>query len=479
MTTDASDTTARDTGSDTAAAGGGATISFLEGNFAPVTEEVTECDLPVTGTIPPELTGRLVRIGPNPVTPPDRGAYHWFVGNGMVHGLRLRDGRAEGYSNRWVRDSTVSATLGEEPIPGPRHGMGDVVNTHVIGVAGRTFACVEAGALPIELTDDLASLARTDFDGTLGGGFSAHTHRDPATGNLHAVTYYWEWDHIRHVVVGPDARVRRELKVPVEGGPMVHDCAITERFVVLFDLPCTFSLDAVAQGARLPYRWNPDHPARVGLLPLGGDADEVRWFDAPSCYVFHTLNAYDVVADGGPGGDPGRDTVVVDLVRHPRMFANVLNGPWEGTPTLERWTFDLAAGTLRTDPLDDRGQEFPRIDERRTGRRHRYGYAAEFSDGHGIGVGHGGAIKHDLDGRTAERHDYGSARVTLEPVFVPRDDAAAEDDGWVLSYVYDAATDRSDVVVLHAQDFAGDPVATVHLPVRVPFGFHGSWLPDT
>jgi carotenoid cleavage dioxygenase-like enzyme len=421
-----------------------ATLSFLDGNFAPVTEEVTSYDLPVTGTVPPELVGRLVRIGPNPTTPADPATYHWFLGDGMVHGVRLRDGRAEWYRNRWVRDEST-------------------VNTHVIGVDGRTLAVVEAGNLPVELTDELETVGRCDFGGTLDGGFSAHTHRDPATGDLHAVTYHWSWDHIRHVVVGPDARVRREERVPVAGGPMVHDCAITERYVVLFDLPVTFSLDTAAEGAPFPYRWNPEHPARVGLLPLDGPAADVRWFDAPECYVFHSLNAYDA-----------GDQVVIDLVRHPRMFATVVNGPGEGTPTLERWALDLARGALAAEQLDDRGQEFPRIDERRTGQPYRYGYTA----GLGAGVEHGPAFKHDLAAGTCEVHDYGDGRVTLEPLFVARTDDGAEDDGWVMSYVYDATTDRSDVVILDAGDFPGDPVATIHLPVRVPFGFHGSWLPD-
>jgi carotenoid cleavage dioxygenase len=248
---------------------------------------------------------------------------------------------------------------------------------------------------------------------------------------------------------------------------MVHDCAITGRYVVLYDLPVTFNMEAAAEGASLPYRWNPDHPPRVGLLPLDGPADAVRWFDAPSCFVFHTLNAYDVT-------DGGRDQVVIDLVRHPRMFATLLNGPYEGLPSLERWTIDLDAGKVTTDVLDDRGQEFPRIDERLTGRPHRYGYAAAF----GQGIEHGPALKHDLAAGTREEHHYGDGRVTLEPVFVPRSASAAEDDGWVMSYVYDATTDRSDIVILDAGDFAGEPVATVHLPVRVPFGFHGSWLPD-
>ncbi|HET6967567.1 MAG TPA: carotenoid oxygenase family protein, partial [Ornithinibacter sp.] len=230
------------------------TVSFLDGNFAPVSEEVTAVDLEVTGSLPPELEGRLVRIGPNPRSAPDPATYHWVLGDGMVHGVRLRGGRAEWYRNRWVRGD-------------------DVVNTHVIGVGDRTFALVEAGSRPVELTDELETVGSCAFDGTLDGAYSAHPHRDPVTGDLHAVTYNWAWDHLRHVVVGPDARVRRELRIPVPDGPMVHDCAITERHLVVFDLPVTFSMEAAGQGARFPYRWNPDHPPRVGLLPLDGAAD--------------------------------------------------------------------------------------------------------------------------------------------------------------------------------------------------------------
>jgi carotenoid cleavage dioxygenase len=381
----------------------------------------------------------------------------------MVHGLRLRDGRAEWYRNRFVRDAEVAAAQGQPPLAGDRDGD-TVVNTHVIGHAGRTFALVEAGSRPIELSYELDSVERCDFDGTLDGGLSAHTKLDPATGDLHTVTYHWAWDHIRHVVIGPDGQVRRELHVPVADGPMVHDCAITERYVLLFDLPVTFSLDDAMAGAQLPYRWNPDHPPRVGVLPLAGAAEDVRWYEAPSCYVFHPLNAYDL-DDGG---------VVVDLVRHPRMFDTVLNGPDEGLPQLERWSLPAGGSAVRAEQLDDLPQEFPRHDERLTGRRHRYGYGAVVAPH----VTHGPTVKHDLDAGTREVHDYGPGRLSLEPVFVPRSADAAEDDGWVLSYVYDASTDRSDVVVLNAQDFAGDPVATVHLPGRVPFGFHGSWVAD-
>lgn len=437
---------------------------YLEGNFAPVAEEVTAFDLPVDGVIPPELNGRFLRIGPNPVLPEDPATYHWFTGTGMVHGVRLRDGSAEWYRNRFVVDGNVSQARGRPEAPGPRRGPFDGANTNVIGHAGKTFAIVEAGAVPVELSYELETICRTDFGGTLPAGFTAHPKVDPDTGDLHAVAYYWEWQHLQYVHVGADGAVKKTVDVPVPGSPMAHDCAITERYVVLFDLPVTFSLDAVMAGARLPYQWTPDYGARVGLLPRDGGADDVRWFDVDLCYVFHPLNAYDL-----PGGE-----VVLDVVRHPSMFATELLGPNEGVPTLERWTIDPLAGKVREERIDDRGQEFPRHDERLIGKPHRYAYTANF----GPGVEHGPLLKHDLVAGTTETHEYGTGRVTLEAVFVPRADGATEDDGYVMSYVYDATSDSSDVVVLSAQDFTGDPLATIRLPQRVPFGFHGNWVPD-
>lgn len=440
--------------------------AYLSGNFAPVDEQ-TSLDLPVTGRIPEALEGRLLRIGPNPVEPPDPALHHWFTGNGMVHGVRLRGGRAEWYRNRYVRDDQVVRVLGGPPVPGPRpeNELGDgLANTNVIAHAGRTFAIVEAGNLPVELSDELETVGRSDFDGTLPGGFTAHPKRDPASGELHAAVYSPFQDHVSHVVVGADGRVRRAVDVPVAGKPMVHDCAITERWFLILDLPVTFDPSLLEQGHPLPYRWNPDHGARVGLLPREGSAEEVVWCEVGHCYVFHPLNAYDL-----PDG-----RVVLDVVRHPRMFDRDLNGPNEGAPTLDRWTLDPRTGRATEERLDERGQEFPRHDERVLGRPYRYGYAAEFGDG----LRFGALIKHDLRDGKSELHDEGPGRVFLEPVFVPRSEDAAEDDGWVMAYLYDGGTDRSDVVILHAQDFTAAPVATIHLPQRVPFGFHGNWVPD-
>ncbi len=443
------------------------TNPYLAGNFAPLSEEITAFDLDVTGTIPEGLTGRLLRIGPNPVEPPDPTTYHWFTGSGMAHGLRLRDGKAEWYRNRFVRSDGVAAAKGWPTTPGPRHGMGDgTANTNVIGLAGTTYAIVEAGGLPVELTYELETVTMSNFGDTLPGSFTAHPKCDPETGELHAVVYYWEWDYVQYVVVGVDGRVRKAVNVPVPGKPMLHDCAITQSQVLVFDLPVTFDLDRALSGVQtLPYTWNPDYGARVGLLPRdAGDGSATVWCEVDLCFVYHPLNAYDL----------GDGRVVCDVVKHPRMFDEDRNGPNEGSPSLWRWTLDPAAGRVHEELLDDRGQEFPRHDERLVGRQHRYGYGAAFGDN----VEHGPALKHDLDKRTTEVHHYGPGRVTLEPVFVPASADAAEDDGYVMSYVYDATTDRSDVVILHAQDFTGAPIATIHLPQRVPFGFHGNWVPD-
>ena len=450
---------------------------FLAGAFAPVDEEVTAYDLPVSGTLPAALDGWYLRNGPNPLGFEDPAAHHWFLGDGMVHGVRLRDGRAAWYRNRWVRSRRAAQRLGEQP---PDSGVVDEfdfgANTHVIGHAGRLLALVEGGPRPYELTPDLETVGPCDLDGGLADGFAAHTKRDPATGELHAVTYdLRRADEVAHVVVDREGRVVRRQPVAVTDGPMMHDFALTERYVVLYDLPVTFSADAPA--GSYPYAWNPDHPARIGLLPRTGSASQIRWFDVEPCWVFHTVNAYE---DG--------ESVVVDVCRYPRMF-DVSAFRSAAPPSLDRWRLHVASGRATHERLHDRAQEFPRIDERRTAARHRFAYTMTAGEVELFGVdgdledlddrAFGNAvIKHDLATGATQVHDFGRHAAVGEPVFVPAADDAAEDDGWVLTFVHDPRRGATDLVVLAAQDLAGPPVAAVHLPVRVPLGFHGSWIPN-
>lgn len=478
------------------------TSRFLRDNFAPVTEELTAVDLTVTGSLPDHLDGRYLRIGPNPIH--EQGEhFHWFLGEGMVHGVHLRDGQAQWYRNRWVRSADVATTLGE-PVRGAPGGSDFAANTNVLEHAGRTLALVEGGSPPYELTHDLDTVGPCDFDGTLPSrpgqpGYSAHPHEDPETGELHAISYSWmRGNRVDYSVLDPTGRIRRSVDITVHGSPMIHDFALTERHVVVLDLPVTFDLAAatadvprvarplvrgllgrivgrnpvpepmiarVARGGSdgppsLPYRWNPDYPARIGVLPRDAEGDAIRWFDIDPCFVFHTLNAYD---DG--------DTVVVDVVKHPRMFDTVLDGPDEGPTVLSRFTLDLVTGRAREDGFDQRSQEFPRHDERLTGRRHRYGWAVGFDGGRtGDAV-----LRHDLDAGRTDVRRLGDGLEASEFCFVPTPGGTAEDDGVLLGYVFDHAEGRSHLRVLDAASL--EDVAAVHLPGRVPAGFHGNWAP--
>jgi carotenoid cleavage dioxygenase len=435
---------------------------FLTGAHTPMTEELTIETLPVAGTIPAALDGRYLRIGPNPIDA-DPDYYHWFAGDGMIHGLRIEDGKALWYRNRWVRSEAVTTALGEARTEGPRH-IFDTVNTNVLGFAGKTFGLVEAGSTPIEIGETLETLRYTDLDGGLHGSFTAHPHIDPLTGEMHGICYdASNPTAIRYVVVTPEGKVRREVEVPVEHGPMIHDSAITRRFAIILDLPVTFSMETAMAGHPFPYRWNPSHQARVGLLPREGEAGDVIWAEVEPCYVFHVVNAYDA-AEG---------KVILDVVVHDRMFSDSKAGPDSNRAGLERWTIDPQTRAVSRRTIDSSPQEFPRQDERRFSLPYRYAYTMAMG---GAFLGQG-LIKHDLEAGTRQVHDFGANRHPGEFVFVPAHADAAEDEGWLIGLVIDLNDETSELVILNARDFEGEPQARIKIPHRIPPGFHGNWVP--
>jgi carotenoid cleavage dioxygenase-like enzyme len=199
------------------------------------------------------------------------------------------------------------------------------------------------------------------------------------------------------------------------------------------------------------------------VQPRSARTDETRWLEIAPCYVYHVLNAYD---DGAQ--------IVMDVIRYDRTFDRDRRGPIEDSlGKLVRWRIDAARGTLVETLTDDAPQEFPRVDPRRETLAHRYGYTVEV-DPNPERLGFTALLQHDLQAGTRTRHDFGAGRAPGEGVFVPS--GPAENAGYVLTAVYDSATQTSDVVVLDAQDFAAPPLATIHLPVRIPFGFHGNFV---
>ncbi len=443
---------------------------YLSGNFAPVAEERTEeHELPIVGVIPPDLEGRLLRNGPNPaVVPTDESRYHWFSGDGMVHAIELRGGKAVSYRNRWVRTRKLAAERNTTSPRGPSEPINGPANTHVIRHAGRTLALVESG-FPHALSPDLERARIHDFDGSLASPMTAHPKVDPDTGELIFFGYdVFGPPFLRsHVVDAGGALVTTE-EIETPRAAMMHDFGVTATRMVFLDLPVLFDLDMAAAGHDIPFRWEPNAGARIGILPRGSRGSSIQWIGIDPCYVFHVLNAYD---EG--------TSVVLDVVRYDSAFDTAPGQTIAASlPLLERWTIDpIARRTTRT-RLDDIPAEFPRIDDTVAGRPHRYGYCTQLAPDV-MTTSFVGLVKYDLRRDKAVRFDPGEHREVSEPVFVRAADGHDEDEGWVLSVVYDRTRDASDLVILDATSFSGPPVATVHLPGRVPFGFHGSWIPAT
>ena len=445
---------------------------YLVGIHEPMPSELTLGDLAVIGSIPAGLNGRYLKMGANPAKPAPAG-HHWFLGDGMVHGIAIRDGRAPWYRNRWIRSRLAAAALGRDAAPGPRRGRNDTVNTNVVEIGGRAFAVVEAGSFPVELSETLEEQRYNPFDGTLHGSFTGHPHRDPLTGEHHGVAYDGSiWDAVRHVVVSAAGTVVRDVPVAVEHGPCIHDCGLTARFAVVLDLPVTFSMRAVLGGHLFPYRWNPAHHARVGLLPRQGDAAGIIWCDVDPCFVFHVANAFDCEE----GGEDGQ--VVLDVIAYPTMFASGASG-LDALGRLERWTVDPSTRRVGRRVIDATPQEFPRIDERRFGQSYRYLYTISVPpDGNPQLTGATRLHKHDLQTGNRRVHDFGDGHLPGEFVFVPARADAEEDEGWLMGLVINTADDTTDFAILDARSFEAPPVATVRLPHRIPPGFHGNWLPS-
>jgi carotenoid cleavage dioxygenase len=433
----------------------------LSGNFAPIEDEATLTDLEVVGVIPPALDGLFVRNGPNPRSGKSP---HWFLGNGMLHGVRLRDGRAQWYRNRYVRTGRF-----EDPDLAFVSDTGEVdrvhssaANTHVICHADRILA-LEEGHVPWEVDATLETVGPVTFDGQLATAFTAHPKRCPETGELLAFGYGFFPPFLTYHRVSADGRLVQSTDIAVPGPTMIHDFNVTRHHVVFMDLPVVFDFDLALQGT-MPYRWSDTYGARLGVMPREGTADQVRWYEVDPCYVFHPMNAYE---DG--------ERIVLDVCRYETLWRS---GPEEFTASyLHRWTIDPATGTVAEERLDDRTVEFSRVADANVGLPYRYGYAVLTRPTNGVVDFQTTLVKYDHLSGTQVEHLEGAGRRPGEGVFAADPDGTAEDDGWVVTFVHDQATDMSDLIILDARDMGAGPVATVKLPRRVPFGFHGSWVP--
>ncbi|MEM7139747.1 MAG: carotenoid oxygenase family protein, partial [Actinomycetota bacterium] len=270
-------------------------------------------------------------------------------------------------------------------------------------------------------------------------------------------------EFLRYYRFAPDGSLVQSEGITLPGGVMMHDFNITRNHVVWMDLPVLFDLDLAMKGLA-PFGWQPDHGARLGVMPRdGGDAD-VRWFDIEPGYVFHPVNSWEE-----------DDTIVLVVCRADRAMAGGFDDI-SAKAELWRWTIDLAAGTVTEEHLDDRKSDFARVDDRRVGLPTRFGYTMQLGqtpDNPSMG---NEVYKYDLTTGQPEIHAMG--KVTGgEPVFIPKPGSEVEDEGWVVLFTYDPTDDRSHLRIIDAQDFTGEPVAKIYTPQRVPYGAHGNWMP--
>ena len=450
---------------------------YLAGNYAPVLDEI-DVELAVTGQIPRELAGALYRNGPNPQFAP-RGEYHWFGGDGMIHGFFVEDGKAR-YRNRWVRTPkwrsenaaghALFGTFGN-PLTTDPSVLGQdsgVANTNIVWHAGRLMALEEAH-MPTVL--DPVSLETRGYAEGYRGNVTAHPKIDPETGEMVWFAYSsgeMPLDAtVSYGVTNATGEVVRRDDFEAPYCSMVHDFLVTRRHALFPILPLTGSLERAMRGGA-PFAWEPDKGAFIGVMAREAGVETIRWFETEPCYVFHPMNAWE---EGSK--------IFADVMEYP---AAPLFPLADGTKTpnasarLVRWTFDLAGNSnvIARQPLDDMAGEFPRFDERRAGLAYRHGWFAAKTEA-------SGELKFDaiahIDLATGQRvqHELPAGDATGEPVFVPRSADSSEGDGWLLAVIHRAATDTSDLAVFDATDVAAGPIASAHAPRRVPFGFHGNW----
>jgi len=452
-------------------------LPYTCGLYGPVHDEVTATDLEVVGEIPKDLAGLYVHNTPNPAFAPSAG-HSWFDGDGMVHGVRFEDGRAS-YRNRFVRTTGLAEDLGAAratyvgslaaPGAGRRHKH--VANTDVVFHAGRLLALGWEGDKPYELSvPDLATRGTFDYGGTLRGGLTSHAKLDPKTGEL----YFFDWGRrapfLRMGVASREGTIVRDVAIETPSPSMQHDMALSEKYALVFDMQ-GFQMAFPKGASQIAFDFDRARPTRFGLVDRRPGHDTVRWFEVEPCWIWHTMCAWDdgdeFVLVGARIAEPVRTRADDD--------APYVDGLYREEDYLHEWRLDVKTSRVRERQLDDQWIEFPRVNDAHLVSGARYGYAARITRSATLRAN--GYSKYDLGNGRRTDVSLPRGHFGIEPNFAPAVGAKSEDDGYVLSFVTDESTLRSECWVIDGRSFSAEPVARIRLPQRVPAGFHGRFIP--
>ncbi len=466
---------------------------YLSGAWTPLFEECDAEALTVIGEIPQVLDGTYFRNTENPLHEPI-GLYHPFDGDGMIHAMSFRNGQAV-YRNRFVRTKAFAAEqaagralwagIAEDPRLSERPGWGahgsvkDASSTDVVVHAGQVlstfYQCGEGYRLDPHTLETL---------GTEGwvpeAGISAHPKVDESTGELLFFNYSKQAPYMHYGVVGADNRLKHYIPIELPGPRLPHDMAFTRNYSIFADLPLFWDPEILKQGQHAP-RFYRDLPTRFAIVPRYGTPEQIRWFEAAPTYVLHWMNAYEdgdeIVLDGYFQDNPSPKGLPTD---HPdprmgRLLSNIDEHSFQSK--LHRWRFNMRTGKVQETHLDDRVLEFGSFNPITAGTRQRYLYSTTTEPGWFL---FNGLVKHDLDTGRSWSLPFGPGRYGSEAPFAPRqwsESPHAEDAGYLISFITDMNENRSECVVIDAQDIEAGPVCRILLPHRISSGTHATWAP--
>lgn len=447
---------------------------FLKGIWEPL---IFECDINdpiIVGGIPKELNGTFYRNGPNPQYVYSEN-YHMFEGDGMIHAITFYQGEVC-YQNRWIRtDKFLSERKARKSLFGGmrdfnirdqsvQHLSANTANTNVIWHHNQLLALNE-GSLPCSInTNDMTQCEIYTFNQALNCTMMAHPKIDPKTGELLFYSYFGP--DFKFLIADRQGKIAFQNTLTMPFKCMMHDFAITENFTILPLFPLTWDFQRIMQNETV-FKWEPNLNTRFAIVPRYGNDSEVIWFEDKSTMGFHVVNARE------EGNHLILEMVVMDDIQNHTVAFGDDNTFYKNY--LTRWIFDLNKKSIKKERLDDKNVEFPRVDERFVGQPNRHAYMNSTMD-ESLHHLFDAVVHFDMKTNEKKIHHFGKGSYPLEPIFVPRSKDGEEGDGFLLVYVYREELNRSDLVILDAQDVDHEPLAIIQLPHRVPFGFHGCWV---